>query len=248
MRQFAKEHEEFVTHFVSVLTRINDSFLDRLGEVDAQNRLRWDGQQPANISYVPSMVDALMLASEPPQNPSKSTILKKRRVLDLFRQIDAGQQSSCDYFGPFPGACYSPTLLQETLRDTAEFLLDQKIIANLGRMQNMGDANSCQSPYSFCGGDIIDGNFLTLAQRDCNKSYLNKCYPVGLYAANGVVAGTDTLLAEFERLDQESSKSPFALNEVGRSVDGDSTCQGLVKIAGSETELQGTFGDGANGK
>ncbi|CAB9498601.1 polymerase 14 [Seminavis robusta] len=209
-RQFASKHTNFINHFVAILSRLNDSFIDRLGGSDIQNVLRWEGQQTlAGSSYMPSLVDALMFPQETPRNPSRSSLIKQRNFLELFHQLPAGLQLSCNYLGPMPGACTKPTLVHETLKDTANFLLGQKVIATLGRLEQLSDdANGCQqNPNSssvtpFCASDIVDGSFLAAAQRVCSN-----CYPVGLYAAGGSTTGNDNLLSELERLDAQSLKS-----------------------------------------
>ena len=106
-RTFAREHAEFVTHFVAVLSRINDSFVDRLGIQDIQNALRWDAKPQvfgAATSYMPSLVDALMIPDETFQNPSQTTINKLRGVLELFQHVSAPLQSSCNYLGAGVGS------------------------------------------------------------------------------------------------------------------------------------------------
>ena len=55
-RQFADEHPEFLTHMVAVLSVINDSFLDNLGEQDLKNVDRWNAQGDPGASMIPSMV------------------------------------------------------------------------------------------------------------------------------------------------------------------------------------------------
>lgn len=224
-RKFVRENPDFVTHFLAVVSRINDSFIDRLGEIGAQNSVRWDAQRPAGESLVPSMVDVLLKSSEIPHSPSQAYINLQRRVLDLFIQQTAQEQISCDY----SGQVYS------SLQQTTEFLLDQKEVGSLGQL----------SKDSKCGGDLIDATLLDRSQTACSN-----CYPVGPYA--GSMANQGNLLEELERLDAESTKSPFASLEIGR-VAGDSTCH--ITVDGRPhhqvleiSDVGVTFGDGANAR
>ena len=237
-RPFANEHTSFVNHFVAIMAHLNDSFSDRLGEKDALNAARWDGQQGATSSYMPSLVDALMKPNETPGIPSQDAINKERRTLDLYTQLTAQHQLQCDYLGPAPGACPDPSLPHITLRDTAEFLLDQKVIATLGPLGDMGDNQNCQDPASFCGGDFVDGSFLLDSQQNCTD-----CFQLGVY--DNATAGK-SLLAELDRLNLVNGNSPFALTEVGRDIQGDSICEEGGIIA--DDDQTGQIGDGANGK
>ena len=237
-RQFTEEHTNFVNHFVGIMANLNDSFNDSLGEKDPLNAARWNSQQGANSSYMPSLVDTLMKPYGTPGMPSQDAINKERRILDLYIQLTAQQQLECDYLGPAPGACLDPSLPQITLGDTAEFLLNQKVIATLGPLGDMGDDRNCQDPATFCGGDFVDGSFLLDSQQNCTD-----CFPVGVY--DNATAGK-SLLAEIDRFNLLNGNSPFALTEVGRGIQGDSLCEEGVIIA--DDSRTGQIGDGANGK
>jgi taurine transport system substrate-binding protein len=216
---FARENPDYMTHFLAVVSRINDSFIDRLGEVKAQNTVRWDAQRPVGESLVPSMVDVLLKSSETPHSPSQAYVNSQRRALDLFVQQTAQEQSSCDYLGQ----------VYSSLQQTTEFLLDQKEVASLGQLSKAANK---------CGGTLLDATWLDRSQAACSN-----CYPVGPYA--GSLANQTNLLEELERLDAESTKSPFASLELGR-VAGDSTCQNHQVMEASDVGV--TFGDGANAR
>jgi hypothetical protein len=207
---------------------VDDSFLDRLGELDDANVVRWNAQQAADVSYIPSMVDALMNYDQPPTNPTQDYMNLQRRALDLFVQVDAPKQLTCEYFGntepPGAGGCGIPNRLHTATSQTAEFLLDQKVIGRLHCSEGL-----------LCQEDFLDGSYLQDAYRPCSS-----CYPVGPYL--GSLAGTNTLLDELERLDSETGKSSFAQSESGRKG-GDSACQGHAVLNGGS--ITSTIGDGA---
>ena len=142
-RTFANSHEDFMVHFVGMLSRINDSFLDHLGVVDLRNINRWDARQPAGQSLLPSMVDALMLAGETFGSPSQRAVVDQRQALDLFVQQSAAVQTSCQYLGPGPGMCEQPTLQHVALQETAEFLYHQKILVSLGPLATLAGPSCC---------------------------------------------------------------------------------------------------------
>ena len=243
-RTFADAHPRFVEHFVSVASRIADSFIDYLGSVDPQNTLRWEAKL-LPTSLIPSLVDALMLKEETPMNPSEDALFDRRAQLDLFVDNDADTQLSCQHMGSGLQSCSVPTTQHWSLVETAEFLVNQKTLSNVGVMANMGDDSQCFVFTTFCGGDIIDGSFLSSARRDC----LN-CKPVGPYAqaaprASSTRGEPDDLLRALEGEDIINGRSPYSDTEVGR-VDGDSNCLASTLIA-SNSPVTGTFGDGANG-
>ena len=246
--KFSEQHPEFMTHFVAILSRLNDSFLDRLGEVNTQNVLRWNNNNAedqtttssSTSSFVPSMVDSLMNENEIPQQPSTKFLTSQRRALDLFLQLSAGEQLSCEYLG----RCDHPTLQHIATYQTAEFLLGQKVISNLGVMEEFeyDDEKSLDSNHNcefsnYCSGSIFDGTYLSLAQQKCNN-----CYPVGPYS--GIFASDLTLLNELERMDVTSSRSIYASNEIGR-FGGHSDCTGhaVVEVGSNSAK---SFGDGAS--
>ena len=241
-REFAEEHPAFVKHLTGILSRINDSFLDNLGAIDSDNVNRWNGQGEKFVSYVPSMADALMLPGETRGDPSNDTVIALRRDLDLFQQVPAEEQLSCDYLGVAPNTCATPTRQHVATQSTAKFLLDQKQIADLGPLGSLGDDSGCQDPNSICGGNLWDGSYLAAALQDCDQCL----HPVGAYAADGKsYAPTDELLHTLEGLDVFFGRSPFALTEIGRDG-GDSTCRGHVMVDSSSQGLVGSIGDGAN--
>jgi len=240
-REFAEEHPAFVAHLTGILSRINDSFLDNLGAVDSDNIKRWNSQGENYTSYIPSMVDALMLPGETRGDFSDGTLNALRRDLDLFQQVPAEEQLSCDYLGVAPNTCATPTRQHVATQSTAKFLLDQKQIADLGPLGSLGNDSGCQDPNSICGGDWWDGSYLGAALQECGQ-----CHPVGAYAAAGNFARTDELLHTLEGLDVFFGRSPFALSEIGRDG-GDSTCSGHVVVDSSSHGLVGSIGDGANG-
>lgn len=245
-RTFSKDHPNFIRHFVGVISRIADSFIDVLGENDEQNVLRWEPSLNST-SFIPSMVDALMLEDQVFGKPTEAVLFQRRASLDLFDDKSAADQLSCQFMGSGPRTCAQPTVQHSSLLETAEFLVEQKVLERLGPMESVGDDDSCQTESTFCGGDIIDGTYLHDARADCVS-----CLPVGPYArTEGKVSssdvGPDILLRELERLDRLSGKSPFATTEVGRKQ-GDSTfCQGDVTVLSSGIPTVGQFGDGANG-
>ena len=229
-KQFARKHSEFVTHFVAVLARVNDSFMDRLGILDSENSLRWEAKiEPGeSTSFLPSLVDALMIPTEVFQNPSHQTLYQKLQVLDLFQQLPADTQSSCAYLGSGDGSCDVASMLPlKTLEDTAKFLMDQKVIAAMGTVDN-----------DVWGSGSFNGYYLSAAHRECAD-----CYRVGSY--DETTSG-DMLLSELDRLNAEYGKSIFATEEVGRSLN-DSTCEFGTVISGSVLSMGGLIGDGANG-
>lgn len=248
-RTFAKEHSEFIRHFVGVLSRLVDSFIDYLGEKDERNSARWE-PDVSQHSLIPSMVDALVLEDEIHMEPSADALFRQRIELDLFDDNDALEQMTCSRMGPGPGFCQTPTDQHWALRQTAEFLVSEKVLAHMGPMQDIGGARECLAKDGFCGSDIIDGSFLRVARRDCTN-----CMLVGRYAnvvprVNSTQNGQDQLLRALEVNDQSSGHSFYATEEVGRSG-GDSTCMtnvanGIIRL-GSNSPVEGEFGDGANG-
>lgn len=150
--------------------------------------------------------------------------------------------------GSGPGTCTSPTTQHWTLRETAAFLIDQKVLAGLGTMEDIGD-DGCRDVATFCGGDIIDGSYLKQSRSDCDA-----CLPVGPYAnsippVSSASGNPDLLLSTLEDLDDTSGRSSYASFEIGR-VFGDSTsCAGNQQNwIGNDGPITGFFGDGANGE
>ena len=252
-RQFASQHPDFLRHFVAVISRINDSFVDRLGEIDTKNIDRWTAENGASL--VPSMADVLMNTDEEFQNPSQSYVTLQRRALDMFEQLTWDQQVSCSYLPSedlrsSSSNCLQPGFQHLAAYQTAQFLEDQKLISNLGIMtkflENFDD-NCLSDP--FCGSDILDGTVLEWSQQDCN----NCLYYVGPYG-DGVneFATSATLISELERLDIESGRSRYASSEIGRRSNnpvypnGHSTCSGRRNLEVQVDDGMIEFGDGAN--
>lgn len=250
-RAFLEEHPAFAAHFVGVLSRITDSFIDVLGENDPRNAARWDPQLSRD-SLLPSMVDAMMMDTETFQDPTQDSIFAKRMLLDLYEDKSAQEQLNCEFMGA--SLCNVPSAQHVALRETAEFLVNQKVLAHLGPMQIMGDGQNgedCRDPKTFCGGDIIDGDYLRDARRQCDG-----CLAVGPYANTTAKVDSsavdakrvpDLLLATLEDLDALNGRSIYAPVEVGR-VSGDSTsCAGAgPNRLGASSPVTGDFGDGAN--
>lgn len=170
-RSFAEKHVDFVTHFVGILSRINDSYDDRLGTNDRANVQRWDIKLPAGISLLPSMVDALMVPGQPPHDPSESQLLQERRNLDGYSQpID---QTSCEYLGAGPMTCVEPTKQHKEIYQTAQFLVEQKFLSTLGPIEHF---RKNQAFYYIKTSDILDGSFLAFSRRACKS-----CLHLGPY-------------------------------------------------------------------
>ena len=89
------------------------------------------------------------------QEPTSEYKNLQRRALDLFIQQTAAEQLSCNYFGT--GDCNRPTLQHEAIRETAVFLLNQKIISRLGRLSVMGEDKACRDGSTFCGSELLNG-------------------------------------------------------------------------------------------
>eukprot|EP00977_Amphora_coffeiformis_P016568 scaffold5168_cov176-Amphora_coffeaeformis.AAC.6 len=247
-RDFASQHPVYVRHFVGVASRVADSFIDVLGENDERNRQRWEPEL-ARTSLVPSMVDALMLKDQIHAEPTAEVLFSRRESLDLFEDNDAFAQMDCRLMGSGPGSCRNPTVQHWALRDTAEFLMNQKVLARLGPMQKMGDESRCEDRDTFCGGDIIDGSYLKQARSDCDT-----CLQAGPYAdstslVSSSATGPDMLLRTLEDLDDATNRSPYASQEIGR-VNGDSiACRdNQLNRIGEDSPVIGEFGDGANGE
>mmetsp|Transcript_2323 Transcript_2323/g.4941 ORF Transcript_2323/g.4941 Transcript_2323/m.4941 type:complete len:1585 (+) Transcript_2323:305-5059(+) len=247
-RVFADEHPYFMKHLVGILSRLNDSFLDRFGGKDAQNAARWNVQENNSVNLVASMVDSLMIEGKTPGNPNDDILIAERGNLDLFVQHTASEQLTCDYVGDAIGSCPNPTGEHVSATKTAKFLLQQKIISNLGIMAHSNA--TCMDPYSFCGGDIIDPTYLALARRGNNVSTPLGPYEEVIYVDNMPEQPVpDAVLSQLEALDNEAGRSPYAANEIGRaSVNltfGHSNCT-VDSIISEPSMVNGTFGDGAN--
>lgn len=249
-RTFLKEHPIFAKHFVGVFSRITDSFIDALGEDDPRNVQRWESQLSPS-SYMPSLVDAMMLETEDFQNPSLVTTFENRALLDLFDDKSAEEQLGCNVMGDGPQNCGLPTTHHWSLRETAEFLVGQKVLAGLGPMRKMGDNDFCENEATFCGSDIIDGSFL----RDARTQCIN-CLPVGPYADTTPNVNSsdvsnsnrepDLLLKALEDLDAMSNRPPYASVEIGRAGGDSRSCDSSPIWIGTSNSILGAFGDGAN--
>lgn len=246
-RKFADQHPEFVRHFVGILSRVIDSFIDELGEEDERNTARWE-PLVSQYSLIPSMVDALMLREETHQKPSPQALFRQREELGLFEDHGAWEQISCRLMGGGPGVCPFPTEQHWSLYQTAEFLVNEKVLAHLGPMGQMSKSETCDNTNEFCGSDIIDGSYLRQAREECKG-----CLPVGPYAntvppVDSSTNGHDLLLRSLEEIDNATRRSYYAEFEVGRH-DDDSTCMinGPERL-GFGRPVTGEFGDGANGE
>ena len=207
---------------------------------------------PSSPSLVGSMVDALMISGEVAGTPSMFQRNMQRRALEAFVQLSANEQLGCNYFGgsivsQSSDICppTSSSRLFTELQQTADFLLDQKLVASA-----VIDSETA-----------INGTYLSLAYRRCDA-----CHPVGRYAELGELGYTGgagfNLLDRFETLDSEQqgqvdpSTKPYATPyEIGRSSTrgetkaGDSTCSTLWGNIGDEfvdVRETGSFGDGSN--
>ena len=287
--EFAKQHPRFLNHFVTLLSRLNDSFLDKLGLINVHNVQRWDINTNSNTnngnnatvalsstsSYVPSLVDTLMISNEIPGNPTRTSINSKRQDLDLFVGLNAETQLSCEYLGSGGGGfvdinggggssqCFQHDSNQyQAIKSTSEFLIQQKIIHSLGPLlsdEHSGEAEAEtmeeQQEYNNDYYLLLDGSYLNSGQRNCGTSN-NNCYPVGPFAEDNIYASKTTLLDTYDQLRTEPF--PGSDNEIGRNGIGDSTCGGTTAAAGSDDDfvmdisgsdpLVGTIGDGANGR
>jgi len=151
--------------------------------------------------------------------------------------------------GSGPGTCRNPTVQHWALRETAEFLMDQKVLARLGPMQNMGDQSKCEDLDTFCGGDIIDGSYLKLARLDCEACLLVGPYADSTFFVSSSSAGADLLLQTLEDLDDATNRTPYAFQEIGRENGDSIACiyEQQIRI-GENSPVTGVFGDGANGE
>ena len=246
-RTFAREHPEFLRHFVGVLSRVGDSFIDFLGEEDTLNTARW---VPMILQYslIPSMVDALVLEEETHSAPSEKAMFLQREALELFEDNDAFEQYSCTLMGGGTGDCAFPTVQHWSLSSTAEFLVNQKVLAHMGPMKEIGASDNCKDPASFCGGDIIDGSYLRAAREECSNCLLVGRYSNIVPPVSSTKNGPDLLLRALELNYNATKRSIYADDEIGRHS-GDSTCMigGPVKV-GASFPVTGEFGDGANGE
>ena len=241
---FARTHARFMTHLVGMLSRLNDSFLDRLGRRDPQNAVRWNVNANDTVHWVGSLVDSLMIRGETAGAPSVDQLFAKRDQLDLYDEQTAAEQLTCKYLGGALGKCPTAALGQHVAGTvlTAEFRLRIKTLANLGIMN--------QSTFS--EADIVDPIYL-----NSSRSGNGVATPVGPY--NEVVyvdndlepPGPDAVLRRFETLDANAGRPPYAMHEVGRAPAsggpsfGNSNCE-AERVFNESSALNGTFGDGAN--
>lgn len=172
-------------------------------------------------SFLP-FSDSLMKAGEVAGSPSQTFKNSQRSALDQFIQYTADEQLGCDFFGAV--GCENATTLEVDLIKTADFLLDQKIVPNLGVL-NISKVNNAVT--SCTGGELC-------FQQVFEPNWLNEVQTLG------------DVLSVLEQIEL----SPFPENEIGRGTQGqiatgDSTCSGhrLVEL----TAAQVTIGDGANG-
>lgn len=148
------DNADFMEHFVSILGILTDSFIDKLGESDSNNINRWNPNAYPTSSYIPSLADTTMKAGEEAQNPSTEFIINQRRALDLPKQLSMEDQLSCDYLGGGK-VCGRPSLQHIAIQQTAQFLMDQKVIHSMGKLYEMGDTEACSDANTLCGGDIV---------------------------------------------------------------------------------------------
>lgn len=200
-RSFLQEHTSFVRFFAAVFGRLTDSFMDNLGTQDPANVARWTPQQDASVSFLPSLADSIMKANEVQRSPSIYFINRQRRAMDLYVQQTINEQVSCDYLSGVNN-CRRPSLLHEAIRQTAEFLLDQKVIQSLGKLEEMGDSNSCQNTDTFCGSDALAGSILRVGDQQFGAQISSSTFQSG---------------------------NPFPDSEIGRAR-GDSTCNGETVV------------------
>ena len=241
---FAKEHPRFVTHLVGILSRINDSFLDRLGGKDPQNAVRWSVNGNVTDNFVESLVDSLMMRGEIAGNPSSRQLSTSREQLDLFDEQTATEQLACNFIGGPLGGCPTSALGQHvsgTIK-TASFGLGIKRLASLGIMNQS----------TFREEDIIDPTYLNSSRTGNGVATPLGPYNVTLSVDNDLESpGPDAVLRQLETLDARTGRSPYATYEVGRAsapgglTFGDSNCE--ANYVFDETSFNGTFGDGANG-
>jgi len=213
-RNFMANHPEFMEHFVSIMGRLTDSFLDNLGEDDVNNVKRWTPTNDPLTSYMPSLADALMKAGEEPMNPSIKFINDQRRAMNLYKPLSMQDQLSCDQLG---NACGRPSHQHIAMQKTANFLMDQKVIHSVGRLSIMGDEgdDACLDPETLCGSDLITGDSL------------NPHFPMNLSSYDG--------LAPFFALNETGRAG------AGESSAGDSDCS-IQKELEATTHVQ-YFGD-----
>ncbi|KAG7364268.1 taurine ABC transporter periplasmic ligand binding protein [Nitzschia inconspicua] len=266
--KFTDEHPRFITYVTAVLSRLNDSYLDRLGLIDPKNAERWSATDPS--SFTASMVDALMIVDEIPGNPSENQRFSQREALDAFVQPSAIEQVSCAHLGTvefYKGGsltnlstntitCESVVSpIRRALMTTAEFLFDQKIIS---------DYTDAFEPSV----GMPDGVFLAKGYDfSCTSDNFSNCLPVGKYAQYGIFLDTSDNEAArnstgnmFDLLNTlEDMDLLFDVElpgEVGR-VEGNSNCQidwpsaigGNQSITGSISDAGGpglTYSDGIN--
>jgi len=250
-RTFANNHQRFVTYITGVLSRLNDSYLDRLGLINPKNVERWGATKTmsdGSVSYVASMVDAMMIGGEVAGSPSELQLFTQREALDAFVQPNVTEQVSCSHFGTskhYTGSIMenlddSSALCKETLspirkalKQTTEFLFDQKIIADLP--ENFEDSVNGDGVFQ---EDRLDGIHLAWSYDTCSGVEATQCLPAGKYAQYGVKVGSGSvqnqfeLLDKLEEMDNERAATPYATpNEIGRASatsavkDGSSTCQ-----------------------
>ncbi|CAJ1951940.1 unnamed protein product [Cylindrotheca closterium] len=215
-RPFLTEHTNFVRYFTAVFGVLTDSFIDNLGTGDSANVARWTPQTNGVISFLPSLADSIMKADQSPRSPSIDFINQERRALDLYIQQSITEQASCDYLPPRLGICRRPSLLHEAIQQTADFLLDQKIIQSMGLLGDMGDSGSCLDSNTFCGSDVLNGEILDIGVQQY-----------------GSLISSSTFL----------SGNVFANSEIGRTS-GDSNCpeEGLINLSNRAIQIS----DGAD--
>ena len=241
-RLFANQHPKFMKHLLGILSRIDDSFLDRLGLGDPNNAARWAVEVAAEndnnqtvVSLMNSMIDANMIAGEERGNPSYDQLVSKRKGLEIFNPQTALEQLTCRYMGN--GDCQGPTGQRSATISTIQFLLEQKSIPILRGETDESFFNPSHLVSSRTGNGVVT--------------------PLGPYENETVVVdnepgnlGPDPVLGLLEKLDNDAAKSQYAKFEVGRASEGsltagDSNCRD-DHIISDELVVNGTIGDGAN--
>mmetsp|Transcript_7127 Transcript_7127/g.16685 ORF Transcript_7127/g.16685 Transcript_7127/m.16685 type:complete len:1479 (-) Transcript_7127:954-5390(-) len=220
-RTFLSEHANFAKYFAAVFGRLTDSFIDNLGTGDSANVARWTPQSNGAISFLPSLADSIMKADESRGSPSIDFINQQRRALDLYIQQSIDEQASCDYLPPLLRTCGKPTLLHEAIQQTAEFLLDQKVIQSMGKLKDMGLDSGCINSHTFCGSDSVIGSILESGEQQY-----------------GSMISSSTFL----------SGNVFPVSEIGRAG-GDSDCsEGRVVYLDNKSIIISDGADATAGK
>lgn len=247
---FATAHPRFVTYVTTLLSHLNDSYLDRLGLIDSNNVARWSATELK--SYTASMVDAMMIDTEVPGEPSLNQRFSQREAMDAFVQPNALEQLSCAHLGtaePHLGSTDSSfnvsgihckdalSPIRQALLKTAEFLFDQKIIAHFEAAVESHAENT-------------DGVFLAKGYTlECIGDDTSPCLPVGKYAQYGVFLqgahrqanSTFALLNMLEELDlQMEVELP---GEVGRSQGSSKCLTDWPSIIGEDDSISGSLSD-----